>query len=177
MRPAPDQSPPPGHRESKPEPAKKQPPAKPITDAQRRKLFASLKNSKKNEKDLKRYIDENYNMTSTKEITQGEVFDDVLGFAEFMPPKDEQKEPPAKKETKANKKPEESSTHWSRAKENTPEETIMTDALQLIEKATKANYMEVKDDVMHHYINRIKTLKFVLPITAALNNKRASLGI
>jgi len=159
MRPAADQTP----SHSQPEPAKKQPPAKPITDAQRRKLFATLKKSKKNEKDLKRYIDENYNMTSTKEITQGEVFDDVLGFAEFIPVKD----PPPERVVVGKKK----------AEPEVEEEQVMNHALTMIEASTKTDYHSVKDDVMHHYINRIKTLKFVLPITAALNNKRASLGI
>ena len=127
--------------DSQPEPEQPQPERKKITEGQRKKLFAGLNKSGKTEKDLKAYLKKNHGLESTKELTQDE-YDDLLGFASFVPPKDPP--PPSKKTaTKSNG-------------DDAPTTDPKLAALDLIKKMTsKATFDKLRPEVIA-LCNKIK---------------------
>ncbi len=169
----PDPGPPEGKPAEQPaEQSKKEDTHKPyswqgLSDGQRKLLFAEARKNGKNEKDLKFYMKENFGIESTKDLTQDQ-FNDLLGFASFVPPKD----PPAEKKT-AGQKAADTKAEKKKAAESAdgnPKET----ALDLIKGATPTNFMQVKKKVIAE-CSKIKGVKDLTEVTRALGAKQKEL--
>lgn len=139
-----------------------------LSDGQRKLLFAEARKAGKNEKDLKVYMKKNFGIESTKELTQDQ-FNDLLGFASFVPPT----EPPAEKKSAAQKAAETKAAN-KKTKEATNGEGAKKEALDLIAKATQATFMQVKKKVLEE-CNKIADVKDLTEITRTLSAKQKAL--
>ncbi len=130
----------------------KTPERKVLTPAQRKEITTALRKTKKTLKDVDNYLSP-LGRSIEKPMTP-EEFQDVLGFASFVPPKDEpKKKEPAKKDNG-----------------ETPADPQAA-ALKLIEEMTVENFTTLRAQVIG-LCNQIKGTANIVKVTVALGEKQ-----
>jgi len=133
------------------------PKAKGITNPERKQLFATAKATGKNEKDLRDYMKRNYDLESTKDLS-AEQYKDLLDYAAFVPPDEDEEKKPAKTATKK---------QTTKKDKEAPKELTASDLLKQIKGATKATFPDIKKRAME-FLGKAKAGDISL-ITTPLN--------